>query len=970
MDLRDQLQRSLGATYTLERELGGGGMSRVFVADDVRLGRKIVIKVLAPDLAASISLERFEREIKVAASLQQANIVPVLSAGETDRLPYYTMPFVDGESLRHRLAQSGALPIADAIRILVDVARALSYAHERGVVHRDIKPDNVLLSGSTAVVTDFGIAKALVASRSRGDSAEETLTQIGTVVGTPAYMSPEQAASDPAIDRRTDIYAFGCLAFELLTGETPFAGRSPHKMLAAHITELPQSVLARRPDTPAPLADLVMRALAKDPDARPQSATDLIRVLEDAAVASGASMARASSVRHSLRRKAVMPAAAVVGAVALFYATVAGFGAAGIGPAASLRARGALGAREPLLIADFRVTGTDTNLANVVTEAVRANLNESNAFTLVLPSRIVAALGRMQRPATTRVEFALAQEIAQREGIKAIIDGGVTPLGAGYVIALRLVTADSGRELTSFHSVAPTPADLIKTIDDISRKLRGKIGESLKSVRATPALEDAVTASLPALRVFTEADRAFRVGDYPRAIALGRDAVAIDSTFADAWQLIEVAGANSTMSRGAIDSASAKVFRYRDRLPESVRLSVIASYYRTGQGRDRAKAADAYQRMFNRDSTAINAIFVAAMANNRRQFARAESLLVFATARDSNASFAYANLTIALVNQGKLDRARAVIATLRKRFPLFQSGIIRAAESAYQGGDLVQYRRLLDSMYRAPAPRIKGYGANHLALLELLGGRLRQSERFRLETQALDSAVGSPTPPIIDSLRRSFQDAWYLGENARAARRLDDALRAAPLKAIAAADRPDYEIATAYALAGRPDRARAVLRAFLAQADTSIVRDRKPEEHETLAYILLAERKPMLAVLEFRMADRRPDGPRDANPIRVLAQLGFAFDAANQPDSSIAMFERYKITPFNGHGDADGDSRYLAAVEKRLGELYEAKGDRARAVDAFAAFIGLWRNADPELQPKVAEARARLYRLRPESGRP
>jgi tetratricopeptide (TPR) repeat protein len=424
------------------------------------------------------------------------------------------------------------------------------------------------------------------------------------------------------------------------------------------------------------------------------------------------------------------------------------------------------------------------------------------------------------------------------------------------------------------------------------------------------------------------------------------------------------------MSRAAIDSASAQVFRYRDRLPESVRLSVVASYYRTGQGRDRAKATDAYQRMFDHDSTATHAIFVAAMANNRRQFARAESLLVFATAKDSNQNFAYGNLAIALINQGELDRAGVVIATLRKRFPSYQTSGIRAAEVAYQGGDLARYRRVLDSMRLTPAPRIKSYGLTHLALLELLGGRLRESERQRVQAEAIDSAVGSPTPPIVDSVRRSFQDAWYRGEGPRAVRRLDDALRSSTLKAIAAADRPDYEIATAYALAGRPDRARAVLRAYVGETDTSIVRDRKPEEHEALAYILLAERKPLRAVEEFRMADRRPDGPRDANPIRVLAQLGFAFDAANQPDSSIAMFERYKTTPYNGHGDADGDSRYLAAVEKRLGELYEAKGDRGRAADAFTAFIGLWKNADPELQPRVAEARARLQRLRPESSRP
>ncbi|HET9797401.1 MAG TPA: serine/threonine-protein kinase, partial [Gemmatimonadaceae bacterium] len=199
MDLRQRVQDSLSGTHTIERELGGGGMSRVFVANEHRLGRKVVVKVLAPDLAAAISAERFEREIRLAASLQQANILPVIAAGEMDGLPYYTMPYVEGESLRARLAH-GPVSIGQAIDILRDVAKALAYAHERGVVHRDIKPDNILLSGRSAVVADFGIAKAIAAAQERPVGA--TLTQLGTAVGTPAYMAPEQAAGDPATDHR------------------------------------------------------------------------------------------------------------------------------------------------------------------------------------------------------------------------------------------------------------------------------------------------------------------------------------------------------------------------------------------------------------------------------------------------------------------------------------------------------------------------------------------------------------------------------------------------------------------------------------------------------------------------------------------------------------------------------------------------------------------------------------------------
>src|SRR4051812_41076092 len=254
-------------------------MARVFVARDRALDRRVVVKTLAPDIAAEMSAERFEREIRLAASLQQANILPVISAGEMDGLPYYTMPYVEGESLRARLA-SGPVPISQAVDILRDVGKALSYAHERGVVHRDIKPDNVLLSGRTAVVADFGIAKAIVAAQEKPAGA--TLTQLGTAIGTPAYMAPEQAAGDPDTDHRADVYAFGCMAYELLAGQPPFAGLPPHKLLAAHMNETPRDVRELRPDCPAPLAVLVMQCLAKNPDHRPPTADDVLHQLEAA----------------------------------------------------------------------------------------------------------------------------------------------------------------------------------------------------------------------------------------------------------------------------------------------------------------------------------------------------------------------------------------------------------------------------------------------------------------------------------------------------------------------------------------------------------------------------------------------------------------------------------------------------------------------------------------------------------------
>ena len=284
-DLRNQLQQSLGEAYRLERELGGGGMSRVFVALETALGRQVVVKVLLPELAASVSVDRFRREIQLAAQLSHPHIVPLLAAGDAGGLPWFTMPYVTGESLRSRLLRDGELPVVDTIRILRDVASALAYAHAQAVVHRDIKPDNVLLSHGVAVVTDFGVAKALTASADH--LLHSGITSMGVTLGTPAYMAPEQASADPGLDYRVDIYAYGIMGYEMLTGQTPFHGRSPHAMLGAHITAIPEPITTRRPGIPPLLAHLVMKCLEKRPADRPQTASELMATIDMLTTPSG-----------------------------------------------------------------------------------------------------------------------------------------------------------------------------------------------------------------------------------------------------------------------------------------------------------------------------------------------------------------------------------------------------------------------------------------------------------------------------------------------------------------------------------------------------------------------------------------------------------------------------------------------------------------------------------------------------------
>ena len=269
------LAEALSARYALERELGQGGMATVYLAEDLKHHRKVAVKVLRPELAATIGPERFFREIEVAARLQHPHILPLHDSGEAQGFLYYVMPFVDGENLRGRLTRHGELPIHDAVKLLTEVADAMAYAHAQGVVHRDIKPDNVLLSGRHALVTDFGVAKAVSEATGR-----QILTTAGIALGTPAYMAPEQATADPQLDHRVDIYALGALGYELLAGRPPFTGLSSQEVLAAHVTQQPQPISTLRPAVPAALAAIIMKCLAKRPADRWQTADDLLAQLE------------------------------------------------------------------------------------------------------------------------------------------------------------------------------------------------------------------------------------------------------------------------------------------------------------------------------------------------------------------------------------------------------------------------------------------------------------------------------------------------------------------------------------------------------------------------------------------------------------------------------------------------------------------------------------------------------------------
>jgi TolB-like protein/Tfp pilus assembly protein PilF/tRNA A-37 threonylcarbamoyl transferase component Bud32 len=457
-DLRTQLESHLGASYTIERELGGGGMARVFIATERALGRRVVIKVLRPELAADVSTKRFEREIRLAASLQQANIVPVLTAGETEGVAHYTMPFVDGLSLRERLEREKRLALPEVIGILRDVARALAYAHEHGVVHRDIKPENVLLSGDAAVVTDFGIAKAISSARlgqSPEAKAEGTVTQIGTSVGTPAYMAPEQISADPAIDHRADIYSFGCLAYELISGKPPFGG-STHELFAAHLSEKPADLLDKNPDVPATLASIVRQCLEKDPDRRPQTAREILRFVETAPTVSG-------PFGRLVRR---IPRRARYGALAVLLLG---------GAVVAWRAIVAMGQRaEPsvAVLPFLNASGdsADAYLADGIADGLTTALGKVSGIKVA--SRTLGYQYRGRRDIN-------AQAVGESLGVTHVLHGSLVRRGNRLRVSAQLVrTSDNSEEWSESYDRNATDAFAVQ--DDITRLVARALPRQLR----------------------------------------------------------------------------------------------------------------------------------------------------------------------------------------------------------------------------------------------------------------------------------------------------------------------------------------------------------------------------------------------------------------------------------------------------------------------------------------------------------
>lgn len=1015
--LLPQLQRALGEGVTIERELGGGGMSRVFLATEVAFQRHIVIKVLAAELTGSISAERFKREIQVAARLQHPNVVPLLGTGEAEGVPYYTMPYVEGESLRHRLTRERELPIADGIRLIRELAEALVCAHDQGIVHRDIKPENLLLSGGHLQVTDFGIAKALGVASAAGTNG---LTSTGVSIGTLGYMAPEQAVGDPAADHRVDIYALGVVAYEILAGQRLFGDRPPASLMAAHAIEVPRPIAELRPSVPVSLAQLVMSCLAKRPADRPQTARELLEALDSlslprvgtdagsVAIApsqSGSTLAgyfilvAASILLTWLMQRVVglpewvLPAVAgaalivtpvvsvwqrrrqntlnasvpsaerarvawrsglragglAVGAIGLATALYVGSRLSGVGPAATLLSSGALRESDRLLVTDLDAPPADSTAARALTEALRVDLADSRIVGVTSRADIDRTLEQMQLPVTTRLTGDVARDLASRRGIAAVVSGAITPVGSGYLIGVQLRTA-SGEELAALTEPVTSADDLVDGIGRVARALRARIGESLKSLGAARPLEAVTTRSLRALELYTRAQdlvRAGRVDQSPETIRLLREAVRADSTFVMAQRRLGIALRNTGRFTEALAALRAAE-RHTDRASAVERLTTEATLAEVLH--DYPASTAAAERVLQLDPD--NEWVYGELSRNYNMLGRAteaESMAVRSARRFGN-RFGVSN---ALLFQGRatevVEWARRDISTLQQGDSVDrrrrQSDLGRAWHSVGALDSADRYLATSGStinLFRTRAMRGR-LGDAWMAI----GGRAQVAASDNAAYGAVAEALATNSPIAPAAAAQWARDSSWVSQGP---------------------DRSIWPI-MALALSGAGDAADTALRALIKTTTPDVRIARRHQLEMASGVVALARRRPTEAIPYFQRGEQYAlHGFYDHCKVCSLPWLARAYDAANLPDSAIAVGERFLATPDAFRMAADGAWR--ANTLRRLGDLYAARGDTAKAVARYGAFLDLWDKADAELQPQVAEVRRATRALGADAARP
>ncbi len=966
VDLRPRLQAALGDAYHIDRELGGGGMSRVFLATEASLHRQVVIKVLPPELSSEVSQARFKQEIELAAHLQHTNILPVLAAGAKDDLLYYVMPFVSGESLRHRLTREGKLPVPDAVRILHEIADALSYSHAEGVIHRDIKPENILLLGNHAVLMDFGVARALAEARSG-----ERLTETGMGVGTPGYMSPEQAAGERHIDARADVYALAVVGYEMLAGVAPFEGPTAQSVLAAHLTKTPRPLADTRVEVPAAVSALIAKALEKDPASRLHTAAEL----RDGLGVGMTSRGMPAVARRS--RPAVLAAAAVL--------------AVAVGGFFLLRSRSASPTLDPNLVAvaPFDVLDPKLDLwKEGLVDVLSRNLDGAGPLRTVSPTLVV-------RRWSGRADPASAAELGHNTGANLVVFGQL--VGArGDSVRLTASILD----VRASRSVGDVEVrDLADNMDKLGDSLTVALLRELGGSRPIGAVRlSALSAtSLPSLKAYLHGEQYFRRTAWDSALASYQRAVTLDSTLALAWRRMgtvlgwQVTGADSLASVYLLRAA-----RLNHDLPPRESLLVTAD----------SLAAALFATPSDPTWRALHARLFATLETAARRYPDDPEIWY---------ELGDARLHFRQVGRTTLEQELEAFARAIELDPAFGEPYIHAIELMVQLGrraDALRYIRT----YVALNPDEQHAG--EFLILE----RVLQNADPR-SASVLDSLINVASAPTLFG---AYLALVYSPDSAQSVVRVAKALGASRPSGVPLFDNPNFRaglLSRTLALRGRLREAYETGRQFpgvvaelsllsgiaadsAAQVFQRWLRDSPlqgrpaavPYGFNVTLFNALpwwAAQRDTTSLAEFasQLESRLRDATTDAN---FRPWLGYGSAAASAYLALARGDSAEALRRFTGLPDtvcpcafdqitraellsARGKNREALAVfdvqlptfaspaealwRLERGRVAERAGERDRAIEDYRFVADVWRFADPELQPYVEEAKAALARL-------
>ncbi|HPF63125.1 MAG TPA: protein kinase [Gemmatimonadales bacterium] len=704
-----KVRSALAARYRIERVAGEGGMATVYVAEDLKHKRQVAIKVMRPELAATLGAERFLREVEVAAQLSHPHILPVFDSGEANGILYYVMPFIEGESLPARLKREKQLPVAEALRLTREVAEALAYAHKRGFVHRDIKPANILLSDGHALVADFGIARVMA-------SGGEVLTQTGLAIGTPHYMSPEQASGAADVDGRTDLYALGCVLYEMLTGEPPFSGPTAHAVLTRSLTEMPRPVEQTRSAVAPAVGTAVMKALAKAPADRYTTGTEMAAALIDAEDQARTGSGAVAAVAGGGRRwKAWQLAAAVVAVLGVGALGVKAFGGPSTAAATMVRS---------VAVLPFENQGSqdDAYFADGLVDELRDRLARLDSLT------VIASASADQYRETTKTATEIARELRVDQVLMGKVRWAAGADGQRQVrVSTELVDGATGK-VTWRDTFDADLTNAFEIQGRIATRVAGALGVALRADQAKD-LAARPTENNEAYDIFLRAQaiKGGTPGAAKARAALYEQAVALDSNFVWAWGSLAFnlsqAYANGTRDPVLGRRAKEAMDKVMQLAPDSAGAHMIAASYYTDVARNPIAARRATERALELDPKSVWALTSSAQddladGNYRPMFEK------LSRAREINprATGVLTNLVRAQIYIGQLQEAQATSEELMALEPTGLNQIQWAVSAHLVNADTVGARRVVqEALKRIPVTDLVTYFAGYQELAFVLG---------------------------------------------------------------------------------------------------------------------------------------------------------------------------------------------------------------------------------------------------------